>query len=86
MINKAFYDIIEVSKDLRELVISMNSSKKQNEKEIQEKIRKVDGAMAQEGMPLTKEIKQKLYNCITGKSTYDKERKKILEKYRRIYG
>ncbi|HAB65874.1 MAG TPA: hypothetical protein DCE23_00760 [Firmicutes bacterium] len=62
------------------------NNKKLTEKEIQEKIRKVDGAMAQEGMPLTKEIKQKLYNCITGKSTYDKEREKILEKYRRIYG
>ena len=32
----------------------------QTEKEIQDKIKKVDGAMAQEGMPLTKEIKQKL--------------------------
>lgn len=42
--------------------------------------------MAQEGMPLTEEIKKKLYNCITGKSTYDKERKKTIEKYRRIYG
>ena len=62
------------------------NNKKHTEKEIQEKIKKVDGAMAQEGMPLTKEIKQKLYNCITGKSTYDKEREKILEKYRRIYG
>lgn len=62
------------------------NSKEIAEKEIQDKIRKVDGAMAQEGMPLTKEIKQKLYNCITGKSTYDKEREKILEKYRRIYG
>lgn len=62
------------------------NNKKLTEKEIQEKIRKVDGAMAQEGMPLTKEIKQKLYNCITGKSTYDREREKILEKYRRIYG
>ena len=30
--------------------------------------------MAKEGMPLTKEIKQKLYNCITGKSTYEKEK------------
>ncbi len=62
------------------------ASKKLTEAEIQEKIRKVYGAMAQEGMPLTKEIKQKLYNCITGKSTYEKERKKIIEKYRRIYG
>ena len=41
----------------------MNSDAKQTEKEIQEKIKKVDGAMSQEGMPLTKEIKQKLYNC-----------------------
>lgn len=59
---------------------------KLSEEEIQEKIRKVDGTMAQEGMPLTKEIKQKLYDCITGKSTYDIEREKVLEKYRKIYG
>ncbi|MGM9878679.1 MAG: hypothetical protein ACI31R_01460 [Bacilli bacterium] len=64
----------------------MNDKRVLNEKEIQEKIRKVDGTMAQEGMPLTEEIKKKLYNCITGKSTYDKERKKVIEKYRRIYG
>ena len=59
---------------------------KKTEKEIQEKIKKVDGAMAQEGMPLTKEIKQKLYNCIIGETTTEIERNKILEKYRRIYG
>lgn len=64
----------------------MNGNQKQNEKEIKEKIKKVDGAMAQEGMPLTKEIKQKLYNCITGKSTTEIERNKVLEKYKRIYG
>ncbi len=64
----------------------MNNNKEINEKDIQEKIRKVDGAMAQEGMPLTKEIKQKLYNCIIGKSTTEIERNKVLEKYRRIYG
>ena len=56
------------------------------EKEIQEKIKKVDGAMAQEGMPLTKELKQKIYNCIIGKSTKEIERRKIIEKYRGIYG
>ncbi len=61
-------------------------NKRQTEKEIQEKIARIDGAMAQEGMPLTKEIKQKLYNCITGKSTTEIERKKVVEKYRRIYG
>ena len=55
----------------------MNKNINLTEKEIQEKIRKVDGAMAQEGMPLTKEIKKKLYDCITGKSTYEKERQKI---------
>ena len=57
----------------------MNDKKKMTKEEIQEKIRKVDGAMAQEGMPLTEEIKKKLYNCITVKSTYDKERKKPLK-------
>ena len=64
----------------------MNRNKKRTEKEIQEKIKKVDAAMAQEGMPLTEEIKRKLYNCIIGKSTTEIERKKILEKYRKIYG
>lgn len=59
---------------------------KLSEKEIQEKIRKVDGAMAQEGMPLTKELKQKLYNCIVGKTTTEIERRKVIEKYRKIYG
>lgn len=61
-------------------------NKKPTEKEIQEKIKKVNGAMAQEGMPLTDELKQKLYNCIIGKSSTEIERKKILEKYRGIYG
>lgn len=64
----------------------MDKTNKLTKKEIDEKIRKVDGAMAQEGMPLTNEIKAKLYDCMTGKSTYEKERKKIIEKYRRIYG
>ena len=64
----------------------MNKNINLTEKQIQEKIRKVDGAMAQEGMPLTEEIKKKLYDCITGKSTYEKERQKIIEKYRSIYG
>lgn len=59
---------------------------KNKEKEILEKIKKVNGAMAQEGMPLTKEIKKKLYDCFTGKTTFEAERKKIIEKYERIYG
>lgn len=64
----------------------MKEKKKISEEIIQEEIRKVDGAMAQEGMPLTKEIKKKIYNCIIGKSTTEIERKKVIEKYRRIYG
>ena len=60
--------------------------KKLTIKEINERIKKVNGAMAQEGMPLTKNEKQNLYNCLTGKSTTELERKKIIEKYRRIYG
>ena len=48
----------------------------QTEEEIQEKIRKVDDAMRQEGMPLTKRIKDVLYDCIIGKTTTKEERKK----------
>ncbi len=66
--------------------MNTNKNKKLTEEEIQEKIRKVDGAMAQEGMPLTKELKQKLYECIIRKTTTEIERKKVIEKYRRIYG
>lgn len=64
----------------------MNGNKKLNEKEIQEMIRKVDGAMAREGMSLTKELKHKLYNCIIGESLIGIERRKVIEKYRGIYG
>ena len=81
MLNKVIYDII-----LRMRESDLGDNKKINDKIIQEKIRKVDGAMAQEGMPLTKDIKKRLYNCIIGKSTTEMERKKIIEKYRGIYG
>ena len=64
----------------------MDKNIKISEKEINEKIRKVDGAMAQEGMPLTKELKEKLYNCIIGKTTTEIERQKVINKYRSIYG
>lgn len=37
------------------------------------KCKNVDGTIAQEGMLLTKEIKQKLNNCIVGKSTTEIE-------------
>ncbi len=40
----------------------MNKNQKLTEEEIQARIREVNGTMAQEGMPLTKELKQKLYD------------------------
>lgn len=61
-------------------MIFMNN-KEQTKKDIQEKIKKVDSAMTQEGMPLTKELKLKLYNYIIGKSTTEIKRKK---NYRKI--
>ena len=54
-------------------------SNKKTLKEINERIRKVNGAMALEGMPLTKEEKNIIKNCIMGKSTYAIERKKIID-------
>lgn len=57
-----------------------------SKKEIKEKIKKIDGAMSQEGMPLTREIKDTLYDCLSGKTTTEIERNKIIEKYRCIYG
>ena len=62
----------------------MNKAKL-SEKDIQAEIKRLDGAMAQEGMPLTKVLKQKLYNCLVGKSTTEKERQKVIKKYRDIY-
>ena len=59
---------------------------KLSEKDIRAEIKRLDGAMAQEGMPLTKVLKQKLYNCLVGKSTTEKERQKVIKKYRDIYG
>ena len=64
----------------------MDNKKYKEKVEIQEKIRRVNGAMAQEGMPLTKDIKKKLYKSITRNTTTTKERKKVIEKYRGIYG
>lgn len=57
-----------------------------SQKEINDKIKKIDGAMSQEGMPLTDENKTIIYNCIIGKSSTEIERKSIIEKYSSIYG
>lgn len=66
----------------------MKSSKdvKLNEMELKEQIRKIDGAMAQEGMPLTQEIKENIRKCLLGKSTTEIECQKVIERYKKIYG
>ena len=64
----------------------MSLNKKITPEEINERIKKVNGAMAQEGMPLTKDEKQILKNCILGKSTHQKERQKIINYCKGIYG
>lgn len=64
----------------------MNKKTNFSEKEINERIEKVNGAMAQEGMPLTDEEKEVLRNCIIGKTTHAIERDKILTQCRSLYG
>ena len=43
----------------------------------------VDATMKMEGMPLTEEDKNRILDCLTGKSTFDNEIKKLTEKYNR---
>ena len=66
----------------------MNNGKQEGltSKEVQETIKKIDGSMAQEGMPLTKEIKNNIKKCLTGQSTAEKECQKVIERYKQIYG
>ncbi len=64
----------------------MKDKSNYTETDIQKRIKKVNGAMAQEGMPLKKEEKEIIKNCILGKTTYEKERKKIIAECRRAYG
>ena len=56
------------------------------EKDVDKKIKEIDSTMALEGMPLTKEFKETLRKCFYGTTTTEKERKKILERYKQIYG
>lgn len=66
----------------------MNSSKEKQftSKEIDENVKKINGSMAQEGMPLTKEIKENIKKCLMGQSTTEKECQKVIERYKQIYG
>ncbi len=58
--------------------------KEVSDTEIEEKIRRVSDAMAQEGMPLTEEIIDKLYRCFSGSSSIAKEREEILKRYKYV--
>jgi len=66
----------------------MNNEKQVNLtlSEVEENVKKIDGSMAQEGMPLTKEIKNNIKKCLMGQSTTQKECQKVIERYRQIYG
>lgn len=66
----------------------MNNNKKKQftSKEIDENVKKINGSMAQEGMPLTKEIKENIKKCLMGQSTTEKECQKVIERYKQIYG
>lgn len=64
----------------------MKEKKNFTEKEIQKRIKKVNGAMAQEGMPLTQQEKNTIKNCIIGKTTHEIERNKIIAHCRSVYG
>lgn len=48
-----------------------------NNNDIDNRIKKLDGALAQEGMPLTYELKKTIKDCLIGKTTTEKERKKL---------
>ena len=59
---------------------------KLTEAESEELIRRVDGAMAQEGMPLTTDDKETLKRINRGLSTFEIERNRIINEHRRLYG
>lgn len=54
-----------------------------NDENIDEQIKKVCGAMAQEGMPLTDEIKENIRKCLIGESTTEIECEKVIERYKK---
>ena len=55
-------------------------------REVEKKVKKVNGSMAQEGMFLTKEIKANIRKCLMGQSTTEEECQKVIERYKKIYG
>ena len=71
------------------MIGGINMDKKRTKlspKQVEENVKKIDGSMALEGMPLTKEIKDNIRACLMGKSTTEKECQKVIERYKQIYG
>lgn len=66
------YDIILV-RIMKEKVMFM--------KDIEQIIRKVDGNMSIEGMPLKEEDKQRIRECLTGKVSFDEMAKRLVKKH-----
>ncbi len=56
-------------------------NKKLSELEIEERIKQINDAMSQEGMPLSEELILKLRRCFSGDTTIAEERQKTIEKY-----
>ena len=54
--------------------------------DINDQIQEIDGAMAQEGMPLTDEIKENIRKCLSGESTTEIECQKVIDRFNKIYG
>lgn len=48
---------------------------------VEKLIGEINGTMAIEGMPLTKEDKDRLRECITGKTSYDEMVKRLIKKH-----
>ena len=54
--------------------------------DVEKKIREIDSTMSLEGMALSKDFKETLKKCFYGTTSTEKERQKILDRYKRIYG
>ena len=52
-----------------------------SEEEIEAMVKRIDGGMAQENMPLTDEIKNNIRKCLAGETTTEEECQRIIDKY-----
>ncbi len=50
-------------------------------KDVEKMIGQVNGTMAMEGMPLTEQDKDRLRECITGKTSYDEMVRRLVQKH-----